>query len=34
VPEITTWLPTEADVADMLLITGAGVAAEFTETLS
>jgi hypothetical protein len=34
VPEITTWLPTEAEVADTLLITAAGVAAEFTETLS
>ncbi len=34
VPEMTTWLPTDAEVADTLLITGAGAAAEFTETLS
>jgi len=34
VPEITTWLPTGPVVADTLLITGAGAAAEFTETLS
>ena len=34
VPEITTWLPTDPVVAETLLITGAGTAVEFTETLS
>ena len=33
-PEITTALPTDPVVAETAVITGAGVAAEFTETLS
>jgi hypothetical protein len=33
-PEITTWLPTDPVVADTAVITGAGAAAEFTDTLS
>jgi hypothetical protein len=34
VPEITTWLPTGPVVAETVLITGAGTAAELTDTLS
>jgi len=34
VPEITTWLPIEPVVAETAVITGAGAAAEFTDTLS
>jgi hypothetical protein len=34
VPEMTTWLPMDPVVADVLLITGAGAEAELTETLS
>ena len=34
VPEITTWLPTAAVVALTLLMIGAGVAAELSDTLS
>src|SRR5215470_2661977 len=34
VPEISTWLPIEPVVAETLLITGAGAAAELTDTLS
>jgi hypothetical protein len=33
-PEITTWLPTDPVVADTPVITGAGAAAELTDTLS
>jgi hypothetical protein len=33
-PEITTWLPTGPVVADRPLMTGAGAAAELTDTLS
>jgi hypothetical protein len=33
-PEITTWLPTDPVVAETPLITGAGAAAELTDTLS
>src|SRR6266702_272707 len=33
-PEITTWLPIEPVVADTAVITGAGVAAELTDTPS
>jgi hypothetical protein len=33
-PEITTWLPTDPVVADTAVITAAGAAAEFTDTLS
>src|SRR5713101_6306439 len=33
-PEITTWLPTEPVVAETAVITGAGAAAELTDTLS
>jgi hypothetical protein len=33
-PEITTWLPMEPVVAETAVITGAGAAAELTETLS
>jgi hypothetical protein len=33
-PVIATWLPIEPVVAETLVITGAGAAAEFTETLS
>jgi hypothetical protein len=31
---MATWLPIEPVVAETLVITGAGAAAEFTETLS
>jgi hypothetical protein len=34
VPEITTWLPIEPVVADTAVMTGAGAAAELTDTLS
>jgi hypothetical protein len=33
-PEITTWLPIAPVVAETAVITGAGAAAEFTDTLS
>ncbi len=33
-PEISTWLPIDPLVAERLVITGAGVAVELTETLS
>jgi hypothetical protein len=33
-PEMTTWLPIDPVVADTAVITGAGAAAEFTDTLS
>src|SRR5271163_4375687 len=33
-PLIATWLPIDPVVAETLVITGAGAAAEFTETLS
>jgi hypothetical protein len=33
-PEITTWLPIEPVVAEMAVITGAGAAAELTDTPS
>jgi hypothetical protein len=33
-PDITTWLPMDPVVADTAVITGAGAAAEFTDTLS
>ncbi len=34
VPVITTWLPTDPEVVDRLVITGAGEAVELTDTLS
>ena len=34
VPEITTWLPIDPVVAEIAVITGAGAAAELTDTLS
>jgi hypothetical protein len=34
VPEITTWIPAPPVVAETLLIAGATIAAEFTDTLS
>src|SRR5579864_445877 len=34
VPVIVTWLPIDPVVAEVLLMTGAGTAAELTETLS
>src|SRR5579859_1524966 len=34
VPVITTWLPADPVVAETAVITGAGAAAEFTDTLS
>jgi len=33
-PDITTWLPIDPVVAETAVITGAGAAAEFTDTLS
>ncbi len=33
-PEITTWLPMDPVIAETLLMTGAGAAAELTDTLS
>jgi hypothetical protein len=34
VPDITTWLPIDPVVADTAVMTGAGAAAELTDTLS